>query len=338
MIRRLAIALLSMALAGAAQAQQSPSRVRATLAARGDVYAGQRVTLVVELLTPGYFASAATFDLPRVSGVLLLPPAERPVVGSETIDGVDFTSQRHELSVIAWRGGAYDIPPFEVRFAMKASPLDKQSQPQSVRMPPLHFVVISPPGAENPGTIISSDDLRFEETWQPALTAAKPGNAFTRTIAIRAENCPAMALPSVSIPDIDGLAIYASEPEVSDQSDRGVSAGIRRQKFTYVCQRPGRFTIPPMRLTWWSLRDKSLRTAELRGQTIDVAGPAAAQTSAATSHLPTGSIAAIVAMAMSIVWIECRWRPVRRFLSLFSPVRLVPLNPGVASPSLAGAP
>src|SRR5262245_11366647 len=114
---RLMLALAAVGQFPAAAGAQPPARVRASFAAKGDIWVGQRVTLVVELLAPGFFTSAPAFDLPQVSGVILLPPEGRPVVGSETVDGTTCTTQRHELAAFAQRAGRVGIPAFSVRFS-----------------------------------------------------------------------------------------------------------------------------------------------------------------------------------------------------------------------------
>jgi hypothetical protein len=110
--------------------------VRTSLPTQGDVYVGKRLTLVVELLAPGFFVSAATFDLPDPAGVLLMPPTGHPVVSSEEIDGVTYTVQRHELFAFAKRAGRQTIPSLPVRFAFKRSPLDASSVSATVRTDP----------------------------------------------------------------------------------------------------------------------------------------------------------------------------------------------------------
>jgi hypothetical protein len=45
------------------------AEVRTTLEVKGDVWVGQGVALVVELLSPGFFAGSPTFYLPRVREV-----------------------------------------------------------------------------------------------------------------------------------------------------------------------------------------------------------------------------------------------------------------------------
>ena len=105
-------------------------KVRASIGTQGDLWVGQRIALVVELLAPGYFAGAAAFDLPDPPGLLLTPPEGSPVVSSETIDGTSYTVQRHEVAVFARRAGEQTIPPFTVRFNSDATPSTRTPSPR----------------------------------------------------------------------------------------------------------------------------------------------------------------------------------------------------------------
>ena len=237
------------------------AKVRTSLSTQGDVYVGQRVTLVVELFAPGFFASAATFDIPDPQGVLLMPSTEHPIVSSEDIDGVSYSVQRHELFAFPKRGGSQTIPSLPVRFAFKRSPLDQAKVSASVTTDPVKFTVLLPPGAEGLGNVISARNLKVEETWHPELgkTTIKPGNAFTRTIIFSAPNLPGMVFPPFPADPIDGLGVYAKH-QILDQTERGELRGERRDVITYVFQRSGEFTIPAARLTWWDLDNKQLQS------------------------------------------------------------------------------
>jgi len=197
------------------------AKVRASLADKGDCWVGERVTLVVELLAPGYFAGAPSFDLPDPPGVLLVPPVGSPTLGSEEIDGTTYTVQRHELSVFARRAGAQTIPPLTVRFRFERQPLDKETVPASVRTEPLSLTAKAPHGAEGLGGIISARGLTAVESWTPAEPKkAKAGDAFTRTVTYAAPDVPAMAFPPFPIARVDGLGAYPKPPEVLDHSER----------------------------------------------------------------------------------------------------------------------
>jgi hypothetical protein len=313
-------------------------KVRASLAEKGDVWLGQRVTVVVELLAPGYFTGAAAFDLPDPQGVLLVPPADHPTVASEEIDGVSYTVQRHELSAFARRAGKTTIPPLTARFSFKRQPLDKEVVPATVKTEALKFTAKVPPGAEKLGSIISARNLTAVETWKPEPGPAKAGDAFVRTITYAAPEVPAMAFPPFPAPKIDGLGIYRKEPEVLDQSERGSLRGERRDAITYVCQRPGQFTIPATRLTWFDLDAKQLQTIDFPARTLTVApnpatatpGPSAMPENDGRAAAMFGLVAAIGVSLFSVALWKTRgfWRLSDRAREALRPVHLAPLNPG----------
>src|SRR5262245_45871732 len=73
--------ILTSVLAGAQEAQ-----VRTSIASQEELWVGQRATLVVELLAPGFFSGTPSFDLPNAPGLLIVPPSGSPVVSNETIN------------------------------------------------------------------------------------------------------------------------------------------------------------------------------------------------------------------------------------------------------------
>jgi hypothetical protein len=252
------------------------AKVRSHAKTNDTVWVGQRFTLVVELLAPGYFASAANFDLPDPQGILLFPPMDHPQVSGETIDGTYYTVQRHELSAYAMHAGEQSTPAIPVRFRFKRAPLDTHEISATVTTPPMPFVVKLPPGAENLGNVFSARGLKLEETWQPVPGKANvtAGTAFTRTVSFTAPDVPSMVFPPFPAGQIDGLGIYTKQ-QVRDQTDRGSLRGERRDVITYICERPGEFAIPAVRFIWFNLETKQLCTNDLPVRTLDViANPA----------------------------------------------------------------
>jgi BatD DUF11 like domain len=312
-----------------------PALARAEITSKGDIWVGQRITLMVQLLVPGYFAGTPSFDLPSVPGMLLVPPSERPVLSSEQIEGASYTAQRHEFLVLARRPGDYEIPAFTIRLKYKHEPLDKVILSQTVQTTPVRFAAKAPPGAEKLAGIISARDLKVVETWHPQPGHAKAGDAFTRTIIFSASDVPAMAFPPFPTPEVDGLGIYRKDPEVLDHSERGVLLGERRETITYVCERPGHFVVPAARLTWWNLDAKELRTIDFPACVLDVAANPAvpAAVSAVDQSRPSSAQSQQIALLISLVLIVITillwkmrplWQPA---MAAFRPRHLVPLNP-----------
>jgi hypothetical protein len=321
--------------AGALLAQDT-AKVRTELEGKRDVWVGQGMTLVVELLSPGFFAGSPTFYLPRVPGVLVLQPTARPVLSSETIDGASYTIQRHELTIFAQRPGIVTVPSFQVRFSTRegvAAPLEHRLQTDAIS-----FEVKLPPGAEGLATLVSARDLKATEIWQPDPGLAKAGDAFTRTITFSAPDIPAMVFPPFATTDIVGLGVYPKAPKLLDQSERGSMRGERQDIITYVCQRPGRFVVPAARFIWWDLDHHQLRKIDFSARTFEVAanpalpGQPAASVFSESRNLRTRMIslgvgaAFFVALAGFGLWI-CRHRTEWGAIRFCSPVHLAPLNP-----------
>lgn len=303
--------------------QAQEPQIQASFEIRGDAWVGQHLSLVVDLLAPGFFSGTASFDLPDPPGLLLLPPQGSPLVLTENINGVAYTVQRHELSVFARHAGPQTLPSFEVRFHYKANPLDKEAVAAGLKTPSLNFTVKAPPGAENLGSLISARHLEVTESWkpEPGKDPVKPGAAFVRTITFTAPDVPAMAFPLFPSPAIDGLGIYRKTPEVLDQIDRGSITGERRETLTYVCQRPGHFIIPAMRMSWFDLDTQQLQTIDFPARPLEVTGPALPSTEATTTTpapVKTALILTAIPAALLLLW---------KSRSFFRPVHLAPLNP-----------
>lgn len=327
------IALLGLLLFQAGAAAQE-GKVRTSVATKGEIWVGQRVVVAVELLAPGFFSGAPAFDLPNPPGMLLIPPEESPTVSSEEIGGAAYTVQRYELSVFPQHAGSQILPPLAVRFRFKRGPLDPNTIADTVRTEPVRFTAKLPPGAEALGNLISARDLDASETWKPDPATEKPrvGDAFTRTVAFSAPEVPAMLFPPFPTGKIDGLGIYPKPPRLLDQNDRGERRGERRDTIVYVCEQPGRFTIPSARLTWWDLDAGRLRTFEFPARTLEVApNPAMAEaastrTAASPAIRKTGLAIALAVAALGAAWLTPK-RFWQRAVAPLRPVHLAPLNP-----------
>lgn len=350
LVRSLLCIVLLMAQTAAAQDAQ----VRVRLQREEPLWVGQGVILQVELLAPGYFASAAGLDLPDPAGVLLMPPAGSPLVSNEEIDGVQYTLQQHEVRAWPMRSGEQTIPAFTVRFAFKRNPLDTDAIPVTLTTEAVALSVKQAPGAQDLGNIISARNLQVTESWSP-VPGTEPitaGDAFTRTVTFTAADVPGMIFPPFPAGKIDGLGIY-SKRHLLDQNERGSLLGKRQDEITYVAKRPGQFTIPAAQYTWFDLDTQQLRTETLPARTLNVitnpqmASAGGVATAGSTDDLWSRLLMTLQSWASSWQhlallgaglllfmmlllptsrrWLSCE---LSRLISPLRAVRLQPLNPG----------
>lgn len=283
------------------------------------VLVGQRVVLAVTLYTPDLFTGTPSFDLPQIPGVIVVPPSGSAMVGSETIDGASFTTQRRELAIYAERPGEVRIPAFGIDFQSNAG-FGKPTVDRHVVTQEVTFTATLPPGAEGLGTIIAARNLKVTDVWLPDAKSAKVGDAFTRTLTVTADDASGMAFPPFQLDAVAGLAAYAKPPQVNDRNDRGTVSGERTETVTYVCQTPGEISLPARMLRWYDLDARQMRTASIPGRSIDVAtvpatasskGPATAErrpTRAVVLRLLVAATAALYGIVRLAQYVAARRR------------------------------
>lgn len=243
--------------------------VQGHVEAQGEAWVGQKVTVVVKLYSPTFFAGAPTFDLPAVPGVVILPPQDPPLVGTEVIGGDSYTTQTHDLAVYAQRPGTIHLPRIGVRFTSDGG-IGKPPVPHAGKTKELVFTATLPPGAEGLSTVITTSKLTIHEHWKPEPGKAKPGGAFTRTVTVRAVNVPGMVLPPIRWEAPAGIGVYPARATVTDSSEPDGMTGQRVDSVTYVCEKPGTYRLPGITLAWWDTDQKKLRREQLPTRTIEV--------------------------------------------------------------------
>lgn len=299
--------LILMSVASPSAAEPEP-RVKLELTPKDEAWVGQRVTLAVTLSTPDLFAGVPSFEIPPISGVVVVPPTTSPVIGSETIGGDTFTTQRHEFALYVQRSGVVQIPSFQIQFETNAG-FGKPTVRRRVVTGAVSFTAKTPPGAEGLGLVIAARDLKIIDQWEPEPKAPKRGAAFTRTVTLTATDVPGMVFPPLRMDDIDGLTAYPKPPRVDDHADRGLLTGKRVDSVTYVCEKPGVVVIPDRTLTWFDLDAKELRTVKLSGRTFTISSESPAEPGPVDLPLSTQWrsrwewILAAVIGAASFIWL-----------------------------------
>lgn len=265
------IAMTLVHLCGVLCAAEPDAIVEAKLATQGRIWQGQRVSINCTVKTPDTFASALSFDLPSVGGVILVPPQGSPVLGTEDVGDDSFTTQTYELNAYIQQSGTVTIPPFSIRFDSSAG-FGKPVQSRTVITTPISMTVERPPGTESLAVILTTAQLNVSETWKPdpAAGPVTVGAALTRTIRIDAANLPGIVLPSIRDTLPDGLRGYQNEPQLNDEEQRGDLLGHRVETTTIVCERPGHYELPSLTVSWWNPEESRLHRSSLPAHAITV--------------------------------------------------------------------
>jgi len=263
------ILALLMCGSGTSGAGDGSAFIRTELEKVDRIWPGQRLMLYVTLYTTTSFSGSTRFELPRVSGMLIMENEDRPVLGSEKIDTVSYISKRHEIALFPLRSGSLSLPDFGVEFGFRGEDgnvIERSFQVQGQR---INVLVI--PGADPQRPVITTTNFRLTDKWNPEQGETKVGDAFTRTVTMTADDLPGMAFPPLEIKKIDGLGIYTRRPRVEDKMQRGEFTGRRTEIITYVCERKGTFIIPQTTVQWWNPKTGNLQDVTLESMTFNVA-------------------------------------------------------------------
>ncbi|WP_454825534.1 hypothetical protein [Paraburkholderia xenovorans] len=255
----LAFLLASVLATGPVAADPAPRiMARAHLEPAGPVVAGSEVKLVVDLLTTTWFTEAPNWPLFTVADAIVNLPDEQADNLSEDIGGTRWFGVSRAYRIAPQAGKTYEIAPLTIT----VYPGGMQG-PAQVSTPALKFVATLPPGAEGMTTFFAVPRLTVEQKIEPAPGHLAVGAPLTRTITQRAAGTESMLIPPAILADVAGLKRYA-RPAVTRNlvEDRaGLVAGERTDSASYVADRSGTFSLPPLTIEWWN-------TAARRKETI----------------------------------------------------------------------
>lgn len=277
MTRSFHIALVLLLCSVSALAEVAP--VTARMAAP-KAWIGQRATLYVELRAPGSFVGTANFELPQISGTLLMRIGN-PVVSSQDIEGASWFVQTYEFALFSQKAGVLEVPSFPVTFSRQEGFVGPATEVRA-KTPTATIEIQRPPGSERIGFLVTTEALEVTEKWDQAPGPSQVGAMFKRTIVQRASNLPGMALAPAPTTAPDGIKVYPGNAETNDKLGRGDFLGERRETITYLLQRPGPLSLPALTYVWWNPKTQVLESKTLPAVTFEVAAPPAAPSPAAS--------------------------------------------------------
>lgn len=188
---------------------------------------------------------------PQASGELVLPA---PVLDARVIDLTP--SRRSPFKDFFGRD------PFDDMFASTRQ-VRVRGESQTLTVKPR-------PGRTSGAHWLPAEHVELTERWQPEDAEIRVGEPLTRTLTLRMRGLTGEQLPNLAPTNADGFKVYPDSAQVDTRDhDRSV-LGERVQSVAFVPVRPGRFTLPALRLHWWDTQSDRERIAELPARVIEV--------------------------------------------------------------------
>lgn len=147
--------------------------------------------------------------------------------------------------------------------------LSARGKPITLRVKP------QPSGASTPW--LPATSLQIEQVGGPLPDEVPLGQPVNLGLSVTARGLVPAQLPELSLPDVEGAAVYPDQASTRDRSDGDGLGAERTRSFAIVPQRAGVLRIPAIRLNWWDVEADVARVAEIPERSIRVLPAAGAQ-------------------------------------------------------------
>jgi hypothetical protein len=119
---------------------------------------------------------------------------------------------------------------------------------------------------------LPTDKLTVGADWSSDPARLKVGEPVTLTIALAAPGLLGAQLPAVALPEIEGAKLYQDKAQVENLHKDGGITGLRKESIALVPTRPGRLTVPEVRIPWWDKGRRQVAYAVRPSRTLEVTG------------------------------------------------------------------
>lgn len=141
----------------------------------------------------------------------------------------------------------------------------------------INVLSIPPPPADYPNASwLPAREVRLSEEWSIPPDELEAGEPVTRVVTLSALGQIETQLPSIGLPEVDGLNIYADQPELDRTLEAGGIRGVRKDQYAVIGLAGGELELPPVEVPWWDVESAEWRVAMLPARVLNVRGPEAA--------------------------------------------------------------
>ncbi|MDE2160107.1 MAG: protein BatD, partial [Burkholderiales bacterium] len=250
---------------GGAAAGAPPVAISATLETPRP-YVQQAIVLTVRVQTSVPLSNAG-LDFEGDADVIV-EPLGKDIQHDEVVDGREVQVIERHYRLLPQRSGHIELPGplleaqipdprgfdpgFGGIFGRMQIPGFAGAQ-QALHLRAATVVLDARPRAVTGADWLPARSVTLSETWSPDGSTLHVGDPVTRHLTISAVGQSSAQLPDLStrlaLPE--GLKAYPDQAKLDDQWQDGSNVGRREQDVALIATRPGRVTVPELRLAWW---------------------------------------------------------------------------------------
>jgi hypothetical protein len=235
-------------------------------------YVGQQMVYTVRLFFATDLTSGALED-PQVAGVDFRRLGDEINYQAER-GGRRYNVIERRYAATPQREGHLQIPSvaFQGESVNMANPdaFFGNGTPITAASPPVAIDVHAAPSQASQGAWLPAHALSLSLDGGPAHGDLHVGEPLNVVMNLQATGLPYEALPSLSLPALEGATVYPDKPVNGTRVEGQWLVGRRQQSFAVVPNRAGKLTIPETTLSWWNVAENRAEVARIPAQTFNV--------------------------------------------------------------------
>ncbi|WP_246166663.1 BatD family protein [Marinobacter salinexigens] len=268
--------------------QQDPASARDSFielaADKAEVYVQEQLTLTVRLFFSGNLIRGDLSEPEHPNAII--EPLGKQTEYSRYRDGIRYRVVERRYALFPQQPGTLTLP--AIKFEGQAR--DTEGKLIFLRdSEQLYDVPVKDiPASFTGDTWLPASDLTLSESGLPPTMKVDTGENLTRELSLEAKGLPSEALPPIPDEVPEGLRSYPDQPERSTiKTQEGLTSTLS-QTSALVPVKPGKMTLPEIRIPWWDTDTDSQQYAVLNAKILEVGGaaPAAAKPVAPAPESP----------------------------------------------------
>lgn len=211
---------------------------------------------------------------PEVPGVTVLP-IDGEITRTEQRDGVTYNVLEKRFALFPQESGVVVLPPFVLTALVPTDPtrvrtLLSPTQRVTRRTDPVMLDVQARPDDTTANWWLPSRSIDISHEWQSDLGEVRVGEPISRLVRVLADGVLPTQLPTIDIPDVDGVSVYIDEPEDQTRAEVDGLVTERVTSWAVIPQRAGELVLPEILIEWFDTVSGEERVARIPEQTLEV--------------------------------------------------------------------
>ena len=177
----------------------------------------------------------------------------------------------------------------------------------------------APPASHPDATWLPARDVQLTENWSRSPDEMEVGEPVTRNVSLSALGQIETQLPAIEAPEVDGLNIYADQPELGRTLEDGGIRGVRKDQYAIIALAGGELELPAVEVPWWDIAAGEWKIASLPARTLTVRGETILPTPVApAAEVPAESSADVTPPAepVTVVVADSFWQRAAELLAV----------------------